>query len=146
MKPLAIALSGFALAGLVPGTATPVAAEDPAGTLADKPMAAVAALPAGAMPLTAAQMDGLRGTGFLSAWLSGLLSGLPEQNTVAAQIGDNPPEVSSGDGPQAFSLTTPTTSVDLSADNTSAAAPTTVTKSFGFSRTRSRSRSFSFSF
>lgn len=145
MKPLAFAFFQTMIGFILATAATPAVAGGngirPA-VLANDAMG----VPAEAAALTDSEMRGVRAAG-ISAWLSALLGALPSQNTVQSQIGSSPPVTTTGDGPQIFTLSTPTVSVNLLADNTGTLPPRPpATRTYSFSSTRTFMKSFSFSF
>jgi len=71
--------------------------------------------------LTDNEMSDQRGAG-LSPALAALLAALPPGNTVAVQIGDNPPITAQGPGPQAVSLSTGNVTANAAAGPTGASA------------------------
>jgi len=96
--------------------------------------------------LTDNEMSDQRGAG-LSPALAALLAALPPGNTVAVQIGDNPPEGSSGAGPQTITVTRGGATGTATASSSGATSVSTgVTSSCctGFLRSSSFSRSRSF--
>jgi hypothetical protein len=149
MKPLAFAFSQ-AVIGL---TFVAVASPALAGADAGGPSRALSnvemGVPTEAVALTDSEMESVRGTGIgtgLVAWLGALLSALPSQNTVQAQIGSSPPVTITGDGPQTFALTTSNTTVNLVADNSGTPPSVEVSQIASSSSTRMFVRTFSLGF
>jgi hypothetical protein len=113
MNPLALTLSGAVFGAMALATTAPAGAGDDPAQSASRLAVIAMGSSAQAVPLTDLEMSGMRGTGFLSALISNLLSVLPQQNTVFAQNDNSAPVIKSASGPQTFTLTTSSVQINL---------------------------------